>query len=82
MSHARHVNVARMPGVGDWWTPPDDPPWIDCELCDGKGSRMVLDEGFKPYRSVCEACEGCGKLDAETGQPYDRDALQRLCEGD
>jgi hypothetical protein len=78
----RAVNLARLPGMGDWWTPPDDPPWIECEVCDGRGSRMVLDEGFKPYRSVCECCGGAGKLDAETGQPWDEREFARMTEGD
>jgi hypothetical protein len=77
----RAVNLARLPGMGDF-DPPDDPTYVACELCDGKGSRMVLDDGFKPYRSVCEACEGCGTLDAETGDPYDRAALAHMAEGD
>jgi hypothetical protein len=78
----RAVNLARLPGMGDWWTPPDDPPWIECEVCDGRGSRMVLDEGFKPYRSVCECCGGAGKLDAETGQQWDEREFARMAEGD
>jgi hypothetical protein len=78
----RAVNLARLPGMGDWWTPPDDPPWIECEVCDGRGSRMVLDEGFKPYRSVCECCKGAGKLDAKYGQPWDEREFARMAEGD
>jgi hypothetical protein len=82
MSHARHVNVARMPGVGDWWTPPDDPPYVDCPCCDARGWVNKLDEDNKPFRDVCEACEGMKYLDAETGEPYDRVALAKLAEGD
>ena len=81
MSHARHVNVARMPGVGDWWTPPDDPPYIECPCCGGRKSVLKLDDDNKPWRDVCEVCRGTGLLD-EDGQPYDRDALAKLAEGD
>lgn len=79
MRHA--TNYARMAGPGDWWTPPDDDGLTDCPVCDAKGYVNELDEDNKPWKNVCPCCDGHRLLD-EDGQPYDRDALQKLCEGE
>jgi hypothetical protein len=70
VSHAhRHVNVARMAGPGDWWTPPDDDGLVDCPMCDARGWVMALHDDGTAVRIVCEACEGERYLD-ESGYPY------------
>ena len=69
MSHVRHVNLARMAGPGDWWTPPDDDGLTACPACEAEGYRFVLDEDGSKYREVCPVCEGARFLD-ESGFPY------------
>lgn len=74
MAHAsRHINVARMAGPGDVWCPPESvyDTLTECPVCDGDGSRDVLDDGHK-VREVCPACEGYRYLDSE-GYPYKGD---------
>lgn len=66
----RHHNSVYLPGPGDWWTPPDDPPWIECPECEADPQVMP----------DCECCAGHGKLDAESGQPYDQREFARMAE--
>ena len=49
MSHARHVNIARLPGFGDA-APPEPGPWCECADCEGTGKDEQGEE--------CEFCQG------------------------
>jgi DnaJ-class molecular chaperone len=42
-------------------------PQEDCSRCDGKGERRIL--GVGPM-VTCDACGGCGKVDAEEAEEY------------
>lgn len=69
MSRHRHINVARMAGPGDWWTPPDDDGLHECDECGGTGQVVTdCDDGGRAYREPCECCAGAGYFD-ENGQP-------------